>query len=162
MKKENIQEKEQGYFPLFINLTGKKVLIFGGGTIATRRALSLLEFGARIEIIAPKISSELLGLEKTRSAVIHKREYIPDEIKDNFLVLGATDNEKVNLEIYEECKKKKIIVNIASDQSKCDFFFPGIIKEEYLVIGVSASGKDHKKAKEVTNKIRDFIKGRQT
>lgn len=158
MKEKIIQEKKsQGYFPLFIDLTDKKVLIFGGGTIATRRVLSLLEFGTNIKIVAPEVSLELIELEKSGEISIERREYTSGEINDCFMVLGATDNKKVNLDIYEECKRKKIIVNISSDQSKCDFFFPGIIKEKNLVIGVTASGKDHKMAKEVTKKIRNFI-----
>lgn len=152
--------KAQGYFPLFISLENKKVLIFGGGAIGARRAISLLEFGVDIKIIAPKCKPDLLELEKKDRIRIEKRKYKPGEIGDYFIVLGATDDKDVNLAIYNECKEKDILVNIASDKNKCDFFFPGIVKDKNLVIGITASGEDHKGVKETTKNIREYLQGR--
>ena len=153
--------ENQGYFPLFISLDSKKVLIFGGGVIAARRAVSLLEFGADIKIVATKCKPELSELEKRGMIRIEKRKYKSGEIGDYFMVLGATDDKDVNIAIYKECKEKNILVNIASDKGKCDFFFPGIVKNKNLVIGVTASGENHKGVKETTKNIREYLQGRQ-
>lgn len=149
----------EAYFPLFISLKLKKILVFGGGNIATRRIKTLLDFGAEVEVIAPEFTKEIADLAKQQKLSLEQRRYMSGEITNPFFVLAATDKQRVNDEIYLECKEKGIPVNVVSDQTKCDFFFPGIIKEETLVIGVTASGKDHKRVREITDQIKRVVKG---
>ncbi|TGY95874.1 bifunctional precorrin-2 dehydrogenase/sirohydrochlorin ferrochelatase [Petralouisia muris] len=147
------------YFPLFINMEGKRVQVFGGGKIAARRVLTLLEFGARVKVTAPMISKELEKLaEQENSLTLEYRRYQRGELKEVDLVLAATCEDKVNDMIFMECRQKEIPVNVASDQEKCDFYFPGVAKEGEITVGVTAGGKNHKKAKKVTERIRELLK----
>lgn len=73
------------------------------------------------------------------------------------LVLAATNDVLVDQEIYSLCKKMKIPVNVASDKQKCDFFFPGIVQDENVVVGITASGKNHTQARLVREKIQKVI-----
>lgn len=142
--------KNAPYFPLFISLEAKKVRFFGGGKIALRRVRTLLDFGAIIEIIAPEVNDELLEICEN----ITKREYHKGDCIGTDLVIAATDNPLVNEEIAKECKLLNIPISVASDKDLCTFFFPAIIKNEDIVIGLTSSGKDHKKLKVTTDKIR--------
>ena len=72
-------------------------------------------------------------------------------------MLSATNNEKVNNDVYSACKCLGISVNTASNRMKCDFYFPGIAKKDNLVAGVTASGSNHRAAKEAIEKIRDIL-----
>lgn len=146
------------YFPLFINLKEKEIIVFGGGTIATRRVKSLLPCGAVIKVVAPEISEDLKQLaEENQSLTLEYRKYKPSELQKPDFVLAATNDENINTIIFRECRHKGILVNVASDKEKCDFFFPGIVQQGDITVGITANGQNHKKAAEVTDKIRKIL-----
>lgn len=146
------------YFPLFINLKEKEIIVFGGGTIATRRVKALLSYGAVIRVVAPEISEELQELVQG-NLILEYRKYKPSELHSPDFVLAATNDENANTMIYRECRHKGILVNVASDKEKCDFFFPGIVQQGDITVGITTNGKNHKKAAEVTEQIRVLLKG---
>lgn len=146
------------YFPLFINLKGKEIIVFGGGTIAARRVKALLPYGAVVRVVAPEISEELQELVREQeNLILEYRKYKPSELQKPDFVLAATNDENVNTIIFRECRHKGILVNVASDKEKCDFFFPGIVQQGDITVGITANGKNHKKAAEVTEKIRKML-----
>lgn len=147
------------YFPLFFDLQGRNVRVFGGGTIATRRVQVLLEFGANVSVVSPEMTEELkkLAVQEERLFLDYRR-YDSGELAKGDIVLAATDDEYVDAEIYEECRQKQILINVASDKEKCDFYFPALIREGNLVIGVTAGGEDHRKVAEAAKKIRGLFK----
>lgn len=146
------------YFPLFINLKEREIIVFGGGAIATRRVKSLLPYDAKIRVAAPEISEELQELAKEKeNLTLEYRKYKPSELQKPDFVLAATNDESVNTIIFRECRHKGIMVNVASDKEKCDFFFPGVVQQGDITIGVTANGKNHKKAAEVTGQIRKLL-----
>lgn len=147
-----------GLFPMFVDLNGKKIVVYGAGKIAGRRINTLLMFGADITVVAPTCLKEIEILAKENKINLLKRQFEAGEISDCFFVLAATSDKEINDIIYNECEKKGILVNIASDLNKCDFHFPGIAKKDNIVIGVNAGGKNHKKAKEITVAMRNYIK----
>ncbi|MEG0961513.1 MAG: bifunctional precorrin-2 dehydrogenase/sirohydrochlorin ferrochelatase [Lachnospiraceae bacterium] len=150
------------YFPLFISLKEKEIMIFGGGIVSQRRTKILLEFGAKVQIISPEISIELQELAKeNEKLILHYRNYCPSELRQPNFVIAATDDENTNTLIFRECRHKEIPVNVASNQAQCDFFFPGIIQEGDITIGVTANGKDHKRAAKVTEQIKNLLKEEQ-
>lgn len=150
------------YFPLFVDLRKKQIVVFGGGKIAARRILSLLDFGGNIQVVSLTCTGEIRLLAEKKRIVYEKRAYVPGEIKDPYIVLAATNDLIVNNQIHDECKQKGILVNVASDQKKSDFFFPGIAKRESIVIGITASGKDHGKAKRITENIKEILRNEES
>lgn len=146
------------YFPIFVNMENKHIKIFGGGEIASRRTKVLLEFGAKVSVAAPDISEELAQLaDNNKNLNLEYRKYRSGELKEEDVVIAATDDDEVNTAIFRECRHKGIMVNVASDRQKCDFYFPGIAKEGNLTVGVAADGKDHRRVAEVTEKIRRLL-----
>lgn len=146
------------YFPLFINIKEKDILVFGGGNIATRRVKAMLPYGACIRIIAPEISEELQQLaEQNGNLILDYRKYKLSELQKPDFVLAATNDEKVNQTIFRECRHKGILVNVASNRELCDFYFPGVVQQEDITVGITANGKNHKKAAEVTEQIRKLL-----
>lgn len=148
------------YFPLFISMEGKRVLLVGAGTIALRRAKGLLEFGAVLVVTAPEIRTEFYRLQSVygmERLVLKKAVFSPESVAGMDFVLSATDAAEVDTEVYRVCRERRIPVNIASDQKLCDFQFPALIQHENLVIGVNSGGSDHKKVRQVSEKIREWI-----
>lgn len=148
------------YFPLFISMEQKKILLVGAGGIALRRAGGLLDFGAVLTVVAPKIRDEFHILQQQYgedNLILVQREFVPGEIEGYDFVLSATDSREADFGVYRECRDKKVPVNIASDQSLCDFQFPALIEYDQVVIGVNSGGRDHKKVRNVSAGIREFL-----
>lgn len=74
-----------------------------------------------------------------------------------YMVFAVTNNRELNEEIYRTCKEEGIYVNVASDKNLCDFYFPGICLKDDVVVGITASGMNHKKAKAVREKIQALL-----
>lgn len=140
-------------FPVFLDLSRSKIVVVGGGKIAERRIRTLTDFSDRIYCLSPEFTDGIRKLEEegwiTLIASVYKRE----KIMDADMVLACTDSTEVNNEIYAACKAMGIMVNVCSDRHKCDFYFPGVISRGNVVIGITASGEDHRLAKEVREKI---------
>lgn len=144
-------------FPLFLDLTQKKIAVVGGGRIAARRVLSILDFIRQITVIAPEIRPELESLALENRIEIRKRAFQPDDLLDADLVITATGVQTVDEWVWRICREKHIPVNVSADQTKCDFFFPGIARQDSLVAGVTSCGTDHRLTKHVTQLIQGLL-----
>lgn len=145
-------------FPVFLDLTDKEIHVYGGGRIAARRVETLLLFAPRLTVHAPEVSGGIEEAAKSGTLTLCREVYEPGAVPaDAFLVLAATDDDEVNEQIYEECRKKGIPVNVCSNQAHCDFHFPGIAAKGDLVIGINAGGRDHRLAKKWTDRIRKEV-----
>lgn len=148
------------YFPLFISLKKKRILIAGAGKIAARRAPILLSFGAKLFLVSPELSAEMEGICKQESAenlVYRKRCFEENDLEGMDIVFAATNDAALNHKIATLCKQKEIPVNNASCKEDCDFFFPAILRQDGLTIGVSSSGSDHKKVASISKRLRRFF-----
>lgn len=149
--------EEYPLFPLFVDLSRKKIIIVGAGKIAARRIKMLSHFTETMKVIAPAIHPDLLPLEKAGKLHIRRKKYEPADLDGADLVLAATNSSEVNDTVWNDCVKKQIPVNVSSDKTKSTFYFPGIALRDNIVIGVTASGKDHAKAKHLTEELRKHI-----
>lgn len=154
------------YFPFMIELNNERCLIAGGGTVAYRKVCSMLEFGAVVTVVSPEFCPELLELVEQvntldkycaatsddRGSVenfadysgcltLVKRRVQPQDIDGAFVVIMATDDEKVNHDMAELCRQQRILVNVVDVKSDCGFYFPAIIKDKEVVISVSTGGQ---------------------
>lgn len=153
-------KRSKGYFPIFLSLEGKRIFIAGAGKIAARRAGVLLSFGADLFITAPECSGEMAELlrgEGGGSLIFQRRGFEERDLEGMDMVLAATDDPALNHRITELCRERNIPANNASCREDCDFFFPAILQEDGLTIGVSSGGSDHKKVAEVCEKLRRFF-----
>lgn len=144
------------YFPMFVDMTERECLIVGGGNVAYRKVIVMLDFGAKVTVVAEDICDELRKLkiddiaseDKTGSYTANKENRITF-IKRRFerkdcdgmeMVIAATDDNALNHEIAEYCKAKDIMVNAVDQKADCRFIFPSYIKEKNLVAAFSSGG----------------------
>lgn len=153
-----MKSDEKVYFPLFVDLTKKKVVFIGAGFIAQRRATVLSDFCSNITVIAPEICKEIEELEKEGNVTVVRKSYDKEDIAGADIVLAATGDPEVNEAVYRDCKELGITVNVSSDKALCDFYFPGIVKEGSMVAGISASGTAHRKARLIREGLSDIMK----
>lgn len=149
---------EKKLFPLFTDLSEKKAVVLGGGKIAARRIQTLLDFTGQLVVIAPQAVPRIEELAEEGQIVLIKKKYEREDIYDADLVLAATDDPAVNSDIYSACKCLGILVNTASDQTKCDFHFPGIICHDGVTIGFNGAGKNHGGVRQMREKVESFLK----
>ena len=150
------------WFPLFVNLKNKKVLVIGGGKVAFKKISKIMEYEADITVIAENIAEEkLLELENLRIENNRKIENDKDEIeklvKENFLVIAATDNEELNENVAEICDSKGILINNVSSKTKMNVMFGGIVKNDEFQIAISTSGKNCRRSRAMKSEIQKIL-----
>lgn len=130
------------YFPMFIDLTNQDCLIIGGGEVAYRKVKALLDFDARVTVIAKKVSQKISTIADSDNKVfIEERQFEEADLQGRRLVVVATNDNELNSLVSEKCNQAGIPVNVVDDQEKCSFIFSSYIKEKDIVGAFSSSGK---------------------
>ena len=150
-------EGKKPCFPMYVDLSDKKIYVVGAGTIAKRRIRTLCIFSDHVTVIAPEVNPELQKMEQTGKIRILRKKCEDHDLTDADMVIAASNDRSLNEEVYTFCKKKNILVNVCNDKTKCDFYFPGLIMDDEVVVGVTARGKSHKKARSVIEKIKEIL-----
>lgn len=145
----------KNFFPLFIDLKNKNILVIGAGKIAFRKVETLLKYNTNITVITKDIKEEkFLTL---RNIDIKIGEFEETLLKDKFLVVAATDNPEFNKYIYELCNSKNILVNNITSKEEMNCRFASILETEDYQIGISAKGNPSK-SKSLKNKLKNLLK----
>jgi precorrin-2 dehydrogenase/sirohydrochlorin ferrochelatase len=143
------------YYPVYLDIKDRACLVVGGGGVATRKVDTLLECGATVTVVSLEASQALKDLAKTQRITLKIRAYNPDDLEDQFLVIGATNNEALNRQISTDAEARNLLCNIADRPSVCNFILPSIIQRGDLVLAISTSGKSPAFAK----KLRQDLEG---
>lgn len=141
------------YFPLFVDLEGKNVLIVGGGKVAMRKVEKLIPFGCRVTVVSGKIRDEIRAMD----ACVFQRDFEDGDVDNRDLVIAATDEPALNTRVCNLAKEKKIPVNSVDDKKNCTFLFPALVKRGKLTVGVCSSGASPSAAKWVKKQVEDVL-----
>ncbi len=145
------------YFPAFIKLDNKKILIVGGGYIAYEKLDHLLDFTKDIYVIASEFSDEMMKRIKKENLGFEKRAYAKGDIKEYTVVIVAIDNIPLQSDIFQESKEYNCLCNSVDSVDYCDFIFPSYIKKDDLTIAVSTSGASPAMAKHLKLYLKELI-----
>ncbi|QOP43966.1 bifunctional precorrin-2 dehydrogenase/sirohydrochlorin ferrochelatase [Sulfurimonas sediminis] len=145
------------YFPAFLKLDGKKILIVGGGNVAYEKLEHLLDFTKDIHIIANEFSEEMLQRIEEENLVYEKRKYKKGDIREFAVAVVAVDSIALQAEIFEESKQYNCLCNAVDSVEYCDFIFPSYVKKEDLIIAISTSGASPAMAKHLRKYLQKMI-----
>ena len=150
------------WFPLFINLENKKVLVIGGGKIASKKIRKILEYGADITVVTEDVAEKgLLQLEnikiESNRKIENNKSKIEKLVKGYFLVIAATDNEELNENVARICDSNGILINNVSSKIKMNAMFGGIVKNDEFQIAVSTGGKNCKRSRAMKSEIQKIL-----
>ncbi len=150
------------WFPLFINLENKKILVIGGGKVATKKIEKILEYGADITVVTENVVEEkLLKLENVKiennKKIENDKAKIEKLVKGYFLVIAATDNEELNENIANVCDSNGMLINNVSSKIKMNAMFGGIVKNSEFQIAISTSGKNCKRSRAMKSEIQKVL-----
>lgn len=141
------------YYPVSLDILNRKCLVVGGGSVGTRKVLTLLDCGAIVTVVSPDINEKLLELAGNGSITWKKRSYLTSDLDTIFLVIGASDDEELNRQISADAEKLNMLCNIADRPKVCNFILPSIVNRGDLVISISTSGKSPAFAKKLRKEL---------
>ena len=145
------------YFPAFLKLDNKKILIVGGGYIAYEKLEHLLDFTLDIEVIALEFSDDMMSLIKKNNLSFEKRGYKKGDIAEVAVVIVAVDDIPLQGEIFTESKQYNCLCNSVDSVDYCDFIFPSYVKKDDLTIAISTSGASPAMAKHLRIYLQNLI-----
>jgi precorrin-2 dehydrogenase / sirohydrochlorin ferrochelatase len=141
------------YYPIFLDVAGKPVVVIGAGKVALRKVKGLLEAGARVTVVAPRAEKEFGGLTVT----MRRRSYRPSDITGATLIFTATDSRAVNHAVAARAKRLGIPVNVADAREECSFLVPARITRGSLQIAVSTGGESPRIAAALRRRIEEAL-----
>lgn len=128
------------YVPLMMDVTGRSCVIIGGGAVAERRSLSLLEAGAKVRIVSPAITERLQHLVLEGALEWTSRGYRAGDLEGAFLAYAATDIPQINDAVAAEANRLGVPINHAGDGGSGSFIIPSVLRRGRLILSVSTSG----------------------
>lgn len=143
------------YYPIYLNVANRRCVVVGGGDVAERKVQRLLECGAHVVVIGRTLTPVLETMIQDGLIDRIDGDYDEAHLHDAFVVIGATDREKVNARISEDARNKGVMVNIVDDPEKCDFILPSLFQRGDLTVAISTGGKSPALAK----KMREELEG---
>ena len=127
-------------YPIFLELQNRRVIVIGGGKVAIRKAQVLLEYGARLIVVAKNIDEIMRILCENNQAELIKSKYSKNYLIGSVLAIAATNDNKLNKQIYKDCQELEILCNVVDVPELCDFYVPAIVKRGNLQIAVGTDG----------------------
>jgi precorrin-2 dehydrogenase/sirohydrochlorin ferrochelatase len=145
------------YYPVFLDIAGKPVIVIGGGNIAHQKVVGLLKADAQVTVVSPDLNREMASLAKAGRFRHVERDYAPGDLEGYALAFVATDDGSVNATVAAEGKERRVWVNAVDDPPYCDFIMPGIAQQGNLIVAVSTSGTSPAMARKMREEIEAFL-----
>jgi precorrin-2 dehydrogenase / sirohydrochlorin ferrochelatase len=145
------------YFPAFLDLRGRRCLVVGGGAIAERKVLSLLECGARVRLVSPSLTSALRALVASGSVEHRARRFRRVDVCGCVLAVAATGAAHVDDAVAQACQRQRVLVNVVDRPARCDFIYGSVLRRGELQVAVSTGGRAPALAREVRRRLESAL-----
>ncbi|MFN8497502.1 MAG: bifunctional precorrin-2 dehydrogenase/sirohydrochlorin ferrochelatase [Anaerolineae bacterium] len=129
------------YYPVYLNLVGRKAVVIGGGRIAEGKVEHLLAAEACVFVVAPRLTPALQDLRDELRISHIAREYRAGDLRGAFIAISATDDRDTNAQVWGEALERNILMNVVDDTPHCNFIAPSILRRGDLTVAISTSGK---------------------
>ncbi|HUQ92315.1 MAG TPA: bifunctional precorrin-2 dehydrogenase/sirohydrochlorin ferrochelatase [Bryobacteraceae bacterium] len=143
------------YYPVFLDLRHREVLVVGAGNVALRKVRGLIEAGAIVTVVSPEVSAGFEQLPVT----MRKRRFRPSDIASQALVFTATNDRKTNHRVASLATQKRIPVNVADAPQECTFIVPARVNHKDVQIAISTGGRSPRLAKSLREKLERLLSG---
>jgi siroheme synthase-like protein len=138
-------------YPIFLDLSGRRCVVVGGGGVANRKARKLLQARARVVVISPEIGAELESV----AVEVHRRPYREGDLEGAYLAFAATNAREVNAEVAREAKERGVPVNVADSPSEGDFALPSTLRRGRLQVAISTGGASPTLARRIRGELEE-------
>jgi precorrin-2 dehydrogenase/sirohydrochlorin ferrochelatase len=141
------------YYPIFIDLHGRRCIVVGAGRVAVRKVRSLIEAGARVEVVSPEADAQIRAWADEGKITWHEKKFQPRDLDGFFLVFGATGERKTNRRIYRAAEQRGLMVNIVDDPELCNLYLPAVVQRGGFQIAISTGGASPLLARRVREEL---------
>ena len=138
-------------YPIFLDLSGRRCVVVGGGGVADRKARKLLQARAEVVVISPEVGAELESV----AVEIHRRPYREGDLEGAYLAFAATNVREVNRAVAREAKERGIPVNVADNPQEGDFALPSTLRRGGLQVAVSTGGASPTLARRIRGELEE-------
>ena len=147
------------YFPVFLDLSGKRCLVVGAGGVGRRKIAALAACGPEEILVLDVAGSsptlqDVLGQPGVR---FESREVRSEDLEDRFLVFVATGDRDANRSVAAQCREQGILCNVVDDPEKCDFISPSSFNKGELTLAVSTGGASPALARQIRREVEEFL-----
>ena len=150
-------KKNFPYYPIYIDIEDRSVLIVGGGTVCARKAETMMRYGARVTIVSPEITDEIAAWEHAGVLAVQRKMYAESDLEGASMVIASTDDQCVNARVARDCRRRRIPVNVVDVTHLCEFIVPAIIEKGSIQIAVSTGGKSPAIARTIREDLQKAI-----
>lgn len=133
--------KNYPYYPIFLDIEDRSVVIIGGGEVCARKAETMMKYGARVTVVSPEFTAEIAQWAHEGKLVTRHKRYEADDLEGANIVIASTDDTTVNEQIAADCRARRIPVNVVDVTPLCEFIVPAIIEKGSVQIAISTGGK---------------------
>ena len=144
------------FFPVYLKIAGKRILVVGGGKVAERKVYDILQGGGEVYVLSPYLSDGLTFLLKEGRINWIAEEFstglLPEEV---FLIIAATDDAEINRRVFDYARSRGILINVVDEPEMCDFYVPSVVRKGDLMIAISTGGR----APSFSRAFREFLEG---
>ena len=134
-------KKRFPYYPIFLDIEDRSVVIIGGGVVCARKAETMLRYGARVTVVAPELHGDIQTYEAEGKIAVRRKRYEPADLDGASIVIASTDDACTNGRIARDCRRRKIPVNVVDVTHLCEFIVPAIVEKGSIQLAVSTGGK---------------------
>lgn len=146
------------YFPIFVDLTHKAVLVIGGGEVASRKVEMLIRAGAIVTLVSPKLEPALLELVHNDQCQWIQNFYSSELLSRDYVqVWATTNNPDLNHQVYKDAKRIGVLVNVVDDKPYCDFITPSVVNRGKVQIAISSGGASPVLVKKIRQSIESVL-----
>jgi precorrin-2 dehydrogenase/sirohydrochlorin ferrochelatase len=142
------------YYMTCIDLTGRRVLVVGGGEVALEKVQGLLAAGAPVTVVAPQVTPVLADLDVT---LVH-RGYRTEDLDGAFLVVAATSTTSVNRRVFRDAEARCLLCNVVDVPELCSFILPAVHRHEPIAVAVSTGGASPALAQHLRDRIAEVVR----
>ena len=146
-------DETPNYYPISLNISGKKCVVVGGGQVALRKVKTLIEHGATVRVISSDLCSELTQLKGKGKISVLTREYQTGDLQDAVIAIAATSDNDTNSEVAREAQGKAILVNVVDDADSSDFIAPSYLRRGPVTITISTAGRSPALARHIRARL---------
>jgi len=139
-KKSSCPSPSKNYYPAFLDITGKKCVVIGGGRVAERKCTPLIRAGAKVAVISPTLTQGLKALKKKGLITHIGRHYRRGDMKSAFVAIAPTNSREINLKVVADAALHETLLNVVDNPPLCSFIVPSVLRRGPLTIAISTSG----------------------
>ncbi len=129
------------FYPVFLDLRGRRAVVIGGGAVAEQKVLGLLSAGAHVTVVSPETTPRLAELAAAGGIDLRRRPYRSGDLAGAWLAIAGTDDRAANARVWAEAEREGVLLNAVDDLDHCSFIAPAIHREGSITVAVSTSGK---------------------